>query len=176
MARTDAGLPVRVLPTERFSEVAAVVTFEYGSTDLGSDTITEAANNEKQVEVGDFDEDGDLDVVIAVAQSDFGARRNKLYRNDGGNANDWLRVRVRGTVSNRDGVGTWITVTPVAGGPSQVRETSAGSNFLGQNEPTEHFGLGQGSEPVARVEIRWQSGHTATFLDVPRNSTLIAIE
>ncbi len=47
-------------------------------------TITESANNEKQVEVGDFDEDGDLDVVIAVAQSDFGARRNKLYENNGG--------------------------------------------------------------------------------------------
>ena len=46
--------------------------------------ITESTNNEKQVEVGDFDEDGDLDVVIAVAYSDFGARRNKLYQNNGG--------------------------------------------------------------------------------------------
>jgi len=47
-------------------------------------TTAEQGNNEKQIEVGDFDEDGDLDVVIAVAHSDFGARRNKLYQNNGG--------------------------------------------------------------------------------------------
>src|SRR5206468_4195090 len=49
-----------------------------------SSTTPEIANNEKQVEIGDFDEDGDLDVVIADAYSDFGARKNKLYRNSGG--------------------------------------------------------------------------------------------
>jgi hypothetical protein len=47
-------------------------------------TTGETTNNEKHVEIGDFDEDGDLDVVIAVAYSDFGARRNKLYENNGG--------------------------------------------------------------------------------------------
>ena len=47
-------------------------------------TTAEATDNEKHVEVGDFDEDGDLDVVIAVAYSDFGARQNKLYLNNGG--------------------------------------------------------------------------------------------
>ena len=47
-------------------------------------TVAEQSSNEKEVEVGDFDNDGDLDVVIANAYSDFGQRRNKLYRNDGG--------------------------------------------------------------------------------------------
>ena len=47
-------------------------------------TIAEQSSNEKEVEVGDFDNDGDLDVMIANAFSDFGQRRNKLYRNDGG--------------------------------------------------------------------------------------------
>ncbi len=47
-------------------------------------TVSEASSNEKEVEFGDFDNDGDLDVVIASAQSDFGTRKNKLYRNDGG--------------------------------------------------------------------------------------------
>ncbi len=47
-------------------------------------TVAEQSSNEKEVEFGDFDNDGDLDVVIANAYSDFGQRRNKLYRNDGG--------------------------------------------------------------------------------------------
>ncbi len=51
-------------------------------------TVTETANNEKEVEFGDFDNDGDLDVVIANAHSDFGTRRNKLYRNDDGKFNE----------------------------------------------------------------------------------------
>ncbi len=51
-------------------------------------TVAESANNEKEVEFGDFDNDGDLDVVIAVAYSDFGTRRNKLYRNDNGHFNE----------------------------------------------------------------------------------------
>ena len=46
--------------------------------------VAETADNEKALDTGDFDDDGDLDVVIASALSDFGARRNKLYRNDGG--------------------------------------------------------------------------------------------
>ena len=51
-------------------------------------TVPETASNEKEVEFGDFDNDGDLDVVIANAHSDFGQRRNKLYRNDNGVFNE----------------------------------------------------------------------------------------
>lgn len=51
-------------------------------------TVGETPSNEKEVAFGDFDNDGDLDVVIANAQSDFGQRRNKLYRNDGGVFNE----------------------------------------------------------------------------------------
>ena len=51
-------------------------------------TVPEQASNEKEVEFGDFDNDNDLDVVIAVARSDFSQRRNKLYRNDGGVFNE----------------------------------------------------------------------------------------
>ena len=51
-------------------------------------TVAETLNNEKEVEFGDFDNDGDLDVVVAVAYSDFGQRRNKLYRNDNGVFNE----------------------------------------------------------------------------------------
>ncbi len=65
-------------------------------------TTNEQASNEKHVEVGDFDEDGDLDVVIAVAYSDFNARRNKLYRNDEGVMNEITASgAIPGFASNR---------------------------------------------------------------------------
>ena len=51
-------------------------------------TVPEASSNEKEVEFGDFDNDGDLDVVVANGHSDFGQRRNKLYRNDDGVFNE----------------------------------------------------------------------------------------
>ena len=51
-------------------------------------TVAETPSNEKEVDFGDFDNDGDLDVVVANAYSDFGQRRNKLYRNDDGVFNE----------------------------------------------------------------------------------------
>ena len=63
-------------------------------------TTAEQNDNEKHVEVGDFDEDGDLDVVIAVAYSDFGAHRNKVYRNDAGVMNEDASI-VPGFGSNK---------------------------------------------------------------------------
>ena len=51
-------------------------------------TVNELTNNEKEVEFGDYDNDGDIDVLMAVALSDFGQRRNKLYRNDNGVLNE----------------------------------------------------------------------------------------
>lgn len=63
---------------------AGTLNFSDVTTHKVVSTTTETANNEKAVDFGDFDQDGDLDVLIGNAYSDFGARRNKLYRNDGG--------------------------------------------------------------------------------------------
>ena len=70
-----AGAPPQLGGTLNYRDVTSVLVHP---------TIAETANNEKEVEFGDFDNDGDLDVVIANAYSDFGTRRNKLYRNDDG--------------------------------------------------------------------------------------------
>jgi hypothetical protein len=122
----------------------------------------------------DYDNDGDLDVFLV----NHGARPI-LYRNDGGAANDWLKVDVEGTVSNRDGLGAFITVDPdtPAAGDEMVREVNVGSNFLGHNEVTSHFGLGAGSITVDKVNVFWPaSGLRQTYVDVPINSTLAARE
>jgi hypothetical protein len=121
----------------------------------------------------DYDEDGDLDVVIANY-----AAAPILYRNDCGNDEHWLRVKTIGTVSNRDGVGALVTVTPNAEQPEdfQIWEIIAGDSYLSQSELTAHFGLGDFSDPVDKVTIQWPSGGVQTLTNVPVDSLLVARE
>jgi hypothetical protein len=121
----------------------------------------------------DYDNDGDLDVFIV----NHGAKPI-LYRNDGGNANDWLKIKVEGTVSNRDGIGAFITVDPDASvvGDEIVREINAGSNFLSQNELTAHFGLGLNSGTIDLITIVWPSGAVQQLGNVSTNQVLSLVE
>jgi hypothetical protein len=122
----------------------------------------------------DYDNDGDLDVFIVNNH-----QAPVLYRNNGGNANDWLKIKTVGTTSNTDGVGAFITVTPDLAQPDEklVWEVSGSSSYLGQSEKTAHFGLGPSAEPVDLVEIEWlASGIVQQFTDVAPNQLLIAVE
>lgn len=121
----------------------------------------------------DYDRDGDEDLVVV---NNEGAPI--LYRNDGGNANHYLRIDAEGTASNRDGIGAWITVTPDLAAPNQrmVWEIDGGSSYLSQNERTAHFGLGQRTEPVDLVEIQWPSGAVQRLFDVSVDQTLSIVE
>ncbi len=100
--------------------------------------------------VFDYDEDGDLDLFV-VNNADAPV----LYRNEGGNAKRWLRVRVRGTGSNAEGIGARVQVEASPGGPLQVREVGASTHFLGQSERVAHFGLGDLPGSVWKVRVTW---------------------
>ncbi|MCC6494566.1 MAG: CRTAC1 family protein [Pirellulales bacterium] len=121
----------------------------------------------------DYDADGDLDVLLANY-----AAAPILYRNDGGNSQNWLRIETEGTVSNRDGIGAFITVTPDADHleRAQVREVRSGDSYLSQSEMIAHFGLGEHSGTVDLVTIAWPSGVVQQFTDVAANSLLVARE
>ena len=120
----------------------------------------------------DYDMDGDLDVFIVNNNG-----KPVLYRNDSDNDNDFLRLKLRGTVSNRDAIGAFITVTPDRNDPSNamVREIDGGSHFLSFSESTAHFGLGPNNESVDLVSVRWPSGQIQQFEHLSPNS-LYAIE
>ena len=90
----------------------------------------------------DFDGDGDVDIALATLDGPA-----FLFRNDGGNAHNWLRVRTAGTKTNRSGIGTVVRVTSASG--TQWQMVHSGSSYASQSELTLTFGLGRGS---ARVE------------------------
>ena len=115
----------------------------------------------------DFDGDGDLDLAIATLSGPA-----YVFRNDGGNRHNWLRVRTVGARSNRRGLGAVVRVTSASG--SQWQTVHSGSSYASQSELVLTFGLGRDSR-IAKIEVQWPSGRTQTFTDVAPNR-LIAID
>ncbi|MEJ2343600.1 MAG: CRTAC1 family protein, partial [Gemmatimonadales bacterium] len=117
---------------------------------------------------GDYDNDGDVDVFI-VNNGGPGI----LLRNDGGNRNRWLEVRLEGRQSNRAAIGARLRV--VAGGSVQVREVGSQASYLSQNSLTEHFGLGS-AQRVDTLEIVWPSGSRQVLVEVAVDQVLDVVE
>lgn len=122
--------------------------------------------------VFDYDNDGDLDVFIANNNG-----MPVLFRNNGGNANNWLRVNVIGEITNRMGLGARVKVRVNPGDSFQLREINANNNYMSQNETTAHFGLGSSVSSVDLVRVEWPvTGFVQEFRNVASNTTLIVQE
>jgi len=107
---------------------------------------------------GDFDRDGDVDILITTNQGPA-----FLYRNDVTSGNRSLRLRLVGTKSNRDAIGAVVRVsTPDA---TQSRMVKTGSSYLSQGELTLTFGLGK-RDQADRITLQWPSGATQEFKNV----------
>ena len=100
--------------------------------------------------VGDYDNDGDPDLLVTNLND-----RPALLRNDGGNAHNWLGLKLVGVQSNKDAIGTCVRVW--AGGLVQTKEVQRGYGFQSQHDERLLFGLGRATS-VDRVEIHWPSG------------------
>jgi enediyne biosynthesis protein E4 len=114
---------------------------------------------------GDFDNDGDIDVIIMNQNEP-----PSLLRNDAPSANHWLKVRLEGTKSNRSAIGGRVTIR--YGGKVQAQEVMSQSSYLSANDPRLHFGLG--AEKTADIEVRWPLGGSDTLKSVSADQ-LVAI-
>src|SRR5271155_3694224 len=127
-------------------------TFE----ELGSETGPgiAARYNSRGCAFGDFDNDGDLDILVLNTNEP-----PSLLRNDAPRGNHWIKVRLEGTKSNRSAIGARVLAR--YDGKLQAQTVSSQTSYLSANDPRLHFGLG--AAVIVNVEIFWPSGARESY-------------
>ena len=171
-------------------------TFFRNEGDTNGDGITEFIEISDQIGLGgaektmgasiiDYDGDGDLDIILGQAGRSPQIFSNNAIEETGRN---WLKVKLNGMTvdmdyselvgvakySNKFGTGCLVTVT-LEDGTKMQQHVYAGSGYLGSNEPTVHFGLGD-ADSVKSVEVLWTTGMTDKVEDVDANQILVIDE
>lgn len=118
--------------------------------------------------IGDADNDGDADIIV---MND--SENNFLWKNVSVNNNNWLKIRLEGTASNKAGIGSKIEL--FADGKLQYRYTLCGEGYLGQNSGYEFFGLKQAPQ-ADYIKVTWLSGMVDIIEAVDANKTYSIVE
>jgi hypothetical protein len=118
--------------------------------------------------IGDYDNDGDLDVLISN-----NGQAPVLLRNDGGNRNNWVGLQLVATKSNAAAVGALISWQ--VGTKKFTRLKTTGGSYLASHDPREILGAGPGGK-IDAVEIRWPSGKSDKLTNLPMNSYVTVVE
>ncbi len=118
--------------------------------------------------VADFDNDGNLDVVITSV-----GQRPALLRNQGAPAGNWISIRAKGKKNNTFGLGATVTIETSES--KQVREINNVASYLSSNDVRLHVGLGA-AKIVQRIEILWPNGIRQVLKDVAVNQMLVVDE
>ncbi|HIL08380.1 MAG TPA: CRTAC1 family protein, partial [Candidatus Latescibacteria bacterium] len=116
---------------------------------------------------GDYDNDGDIDVLVANVTS-----APTLMRNDGAEGH-WVRIALEGKSSNRAGIGARVEVH--SGGKVQVDEVRSGSSFLSQSDLRLHFGLAA-AQAIDRVVVHWPGGAAEEYANLPIDRDLLLVQ
>ncbi|MFN0108664.1 MAG: CRTAC1 family protein [Blastocatellia bacterium] len=142
-------------------------TFADLSNEVGEALTTRRAS--RGAAFGDYDEDGDVDVIVNELDG-----APMLLRNDGGSkSGNWLSLKLVGTKSNRNAVGARVELK--AGGLTQVDEARAGDSYISHSDWRLYFGLGSATT-VDEIKIRWPSGKVETMTKVAANRALKIVE
>jgi hypothetical protein len=116
----------------------------------------------------DYDNDGNLDILVTNNNE-----ASNLLRNQGGNKNHWLIIKLVGTRSNRSAIGARVRV--VTGAHAQTEEVVSGSSFMSHSDLRLHFGLGS-AKAVDTLEVTWPSGVKESFPSVAANQYVVLRE
>jgi enediyne biosynthesis protein E4 len=133
--------------------------FENVGDQLGSDFLLPRVS--RGAAIGDFDNDGDLDILV-----NNNGESPQLLRNDGGNAHHWIELFLIGTKSNRDGVGARVKLR--SGNLVLYDQKKGGMSYQSAQDPRLHFGLGD-RELVDEIQIIWPSGSITKLQNVKSN-------
>ena len=126
---------------------------------------------------GDYDNDGKVDFYVVnngeESYDEASDRHGVLFHNDSTDTNNWLKIKLQGTTSNRDAFGTKLTL--VAGDTTQIREHVSGEGYFSSNAQEVHFGLGK-TEQIESLTITWPNGNAQTIANIQPNQTLTLVE
>ena len=153
----QSNLVYRNLDGERFEDVTALAGPGLAQT-----------RSSRGAAFGDFDNDGDLDVLVMNMSAPVSLLRNELSAE-----RHWVRFRLQGTRSNRSAIGALITIK--AGESSQSRAVMSQSSYVSHNDLRAHFGLGQAAA-VESILVRWPSGDEEAFPGVQADADWLLVE
>jgi len=131
--------------------------FAKTSESLGPDFVRPIAG--RGLAIADYDNDGDIDIIT----NNRGGYPS-LLRNDGGSSNHWLTVKLIGTRSNRDGIGSSLKLS--SEGFVHVEQAKGGMSYMSASDPRIHFGLGKRTK-IDFLEIAWAGGQVDRLTNVP---------
>lgn len=154
---TEVSLPNKVFRNQgggRFEDV---------SKNAGPDF--QLVGQYRGVAFADFDNDGRVDAIVSNVNGPA-----RLYRNVSANGGHWLALKLRGTRSNRDGIGAKVEVT-LADGRKLFNHCTTSVGYASSSEPLVRFGLGK-QEVVKQIEIHWPSGAVEVMQNIPADEIL----
>jgi hypothetical protein len=138
--------------------------FKFGALTEEAGLTAQPAARHRGSAVGDLNGDGRLDVVVTALSAPA-----EIWLNDSPGDPHWLELRLEGTKSNRDGIGTRIKV--VAGGSSQYNDVAFAAGYASSSAGPVHFGLAS-AKRAELVEIRWPSGVVQSLKDIAADQTV----
>ena len=147
----------RNLGGARFADVTSV-----------SGAAATTAHSSRGAAFGDYDNDGDVDVLVMNMNEP-----PSLLRNEYSGPNHWLAVKLEGRASNRSVIGATVTVS--SGERRQARAVVSQSSYYSHDDLRLHFGLGR-AEQADKIEVRWPSGATQTLANVRSGRVITIVE